>query len=80
MPKFCIIPSAYLQTILLIAKGPVAQLAEQLTLNQQVEGSSPSRVTFVQSPLLFWSGFLFFAESVGQSPYDFSGKGVTGTG
>ncbi len=28
----------------MFAQGPVAQLAEQLTLNQQVEGSSPSRV------------------------------------
>jgi hypothetical protein len=25
--------------------GPLAQLAEQLTLNQLVEGSSPSRLT-----------------------------------
>ena len=25
--------------------GPVAQLVEHLTLNQQVEGSSPSRLT-----------------------------------
>ena len=31
----------------LIERGPLAQLAEQLTLNQQVEGSSPSRLTII---------------------------------
>jgi hypothetical protein len=32
----------------MIGLGPLAQLAEQLTLNQPVEGSSPSRLTQVQ--------------------------------
>jgi hypothetical protein len=35
-----ILPGWYAFTI-----GPLAQLAEQLTLNQLVEGSSPSRLT-----------------------------------
>ena len=38
--------------------GPLAQLAEQLTLNQRVEGSNPSRPTIFTSPHNGFSGVL----------------------
>ena len=76
LPSFCWSVSCFYAKILynpvrLLARnlqqtfGPIAQLAEQLTLNQQVEGSSPSRVTewlfrsLYKRPL-FVSGFLFW--------------------
>ncbi len=40
--------------------GLLAQLVEQLTLNQRVEGSSPSRPTNNPTPTLACGGFFVF--------------------
>ena len=42
----------------------VAQLVEQLTLNQWVEGSSPSGVTKFEAQLLFNKAVEFFVKGI----------------
>ncbi len=45
----------------IILRGPLAQLAEQLTLNQLVQGSSPWRPTTRPLPLRKFFGSVFSA-------------------
>gem|GEM_PF-4550251 len=44
--------------------GPLAQLAEQLTLNQLVEGSNPSRPTSTSQHLTIFRQVLFFSMTI----------------
>jgi hypothetical protein len=47
------------QSCYIYLRGPVAQLAEQLTLNQWVQGSSPCRIikkTLVNRGFFYWLG------------------------
>ena len=48
LEKWCFVDNLTQRGIIFgaVLNGPVAQLAEQLTLNQLVVGSSPTRVTF----------------------------------
>ena len=47
-----------------VGQAPLAQLAEQLTLNQRVVGSSPTRCTSRKTHPTGWV-FLLLAEPVG---------------
>ena len=47
------------------SSGPLAQLAEQLTLNQRVEGSSPSRLTPDNSVKKAWAGEMYAVMRLG---------------
>ncbi len=44
--------------------GPLAQLVEQLTLNQRVAGSSPSGITMKKSALVETNGQGFFFSAI----------------
>lgn len=60
--------------------GLLAQLVEQLTLNQRVEGSSPSRPTNNPTPTLACGGFfcvptsMFALFGIRKKPYIAGGK------
>ena len=53
-----------------MVRGPLAQLAEQLTLNQRVQGSSPWGLTsvtgFNKKPHQAWWGFCLVRKRIGK--------------